>query len=219
MGWLGMEGRFITFEGTEGAGKSTQIQRIADRYRRLGRPVLVIREPGGTPAGERIRTILKDPGLAGQIAPETELLLINASRSELIRQIILPALGEGRIVLCDRFVDSTVAYQGYGRGLDLAKLWEVVGYATGGLMPETTIFLELSLEASEERRRQRESRGGEHSGADRFERLDRAFFRRVEIGFKRIIKRDPKRVHAVDALGEPEEVTERIWDVLHRKPG
>ena len=210
---------FITFVGTEGAGKSTQIQRIADRYRRLGRPVLVIREPGGTPAGARIRTILKDPGLAGQIAPETELLLVNASRSELIRQIILPALGEGRIVLCDRFVDSTVAYQGYGRGLDLAKLWEVIGYATGGLMPETTIFLELSLEASEERRRQRERRGGEDSGADRFERLDRAFFRRVELGFKEIIRRDPNRVRAVDALGEPEEVTERIWDILHRKPG
>src|SRR5215468_830685 len=126
-----MKGLFITFEGTEGCGKSTQVSLLAERLRPLGRPVQLLREPGGTPIGEEIRHTLKHSQANEAMTPEAELLLMNASRAQLVREIIRPALSVGEIVLCDRFYDSTVAYQGYGRALDLKMVHDVINVAVG----------------------------------------------------------------------------------------
>src|SRR5437762_3447068 len=124
-------GIFITFEGTEGGGKSTQVQLLAERLRALGRVVRVLREPGGTPIGEEIRHTLKHSQVNHAMTSETELLLMNASRAQLVREVIGPSLAAGEMVLCDRFFDSTVAYQGYGRGLDLARVQAIIDFAVG----------------------------------------------------------------------------------------
>ena len=206
-------GCFITFEGTEGAGKSTQIRLLAERLRGLGRDVVLVREPGGTPAGERIRGILKDPRLAGQLSPEAELLLVSASRTELVQQVIQPALADGKVVLCDRFIDSTFAYQGFGRGLDQARLAEIVAYSVAGLRPDFTLLLDIPLATSLSRRAEREKGGGKESGADRFEQSGDTFFTRVEQGFHDLAEREPDRIHTVNGVGDPEEVSDRIWEL------
>src|SRR5690242_4897615 len=146
-----MKGVFITFEGTEGSGKSTQISLLAEHLRSQGRRVWTLREPGGTPIGEEIRHTLKHSAVNHAMTPETELLLMNASRAQLVREVIRPALAEGEVVLCDRFHDSTVAYQGYGRGLDLRHVQDVIELAVGGLRPALTILLRVPLEVSEMR--------------------------------------------------------------------
>src|SRR2546421_3229459 len=152
-----MTGVFITFEGTEGSGKSTQISLLAEYLRSRGCIVRTIREPGGTPIGEEIRHTLKH-SLANQaMTPEAELLLMNASRAQLVRETIRPALASGEIVLCDRFYDSTTAYQGYGRGLDLKFVQEVINFAVGDTRPNLTVLLVVPQEVSEERRLARQS--------------------------------------------------------------
>src|SRR5580700_6969827 len=150
-----MSGLFITFEGTEGCGKSTQITLLADRLRVLGRRVHVTREPGGTPIGEEIRHTLKHSEANAAMTPEAELLLMNASRAQLVREVIRPALAAGEIVLCDRFYDSTTAYQGYGRQLDLKMVQEIVDVAVGETKPDLTLLLTVSQEISELRRAMR----------------------------------------------------------------
>src|SRR5438445_12871950 len=147
------QGRFITFEGTEGAGKTTQIQLLAERLRQLGQIVRPVREPGGTALGEEIRHTLKHSPQNAGMTPETELLLMNASRAQLVREVIRPALAQGEIVLCDRFYDSTIAYQGYGRQLDLAKVQTMLDFAVEDTRPHLTLLLEVPLEVSEARRR------------------------------------------------------------------
>src|SRR5207244_1881537 len=132
------QGRFITFEGTEGAGKTTQIELLTERLRERGHIVRAVREPGGTPVGEEIRHTLKHSAQSQGMAPETELLLMNASRAQLVREVIRPAMAAGEIVLCDRFYDSTVAYQGYGRGLDLKLVKLVIDVAVGDTRPDLT---------------------------------------------------------------------------------
>ncbi|MGV3756610.1 MAG: dTMP kinase, partial [Verrucomicrobiota bacterium] len=134
-----MSGLFITFEGTEGGGKSTQIQLLAERLRSLGHTVRTLREPGGTPIGEEIRHLLKHSDANHGMTSETELLLMNASRAQLVREVIQPALAASEIVLCDRFYDSTLAYQGYGRGLDLGQVQGVVDFAVGSVHPDLTL--------------------------------------------------------------------------------
>ena len=201
-----MPGLFITFEGTEGGGKSTQIIRLADRLASLGLKVRRLREPGGTPIGEEIRHILKHSEANRAMAAETELLLMNASRAQLVREVIRPALTAGEIVLCDRFHDSTVAYQGYGRGLDLNEIHRVIGLAIGDLQPTVTIFLRVSIAVSEARRA---SRGV--TVRDRFEEADREFFQRVEQGYEAIAAAEPGRVKVIDAAGEVEVVAEAVW--------
>ena len=136
-----MNGRLITFEGTEGCGKSTQIARLVERLRAEGRATRLVREPGGTPIGEEIRHTLKHSPANHAMTAEAELLLMNASRAQLVREVIQPALAAGEIVLCDRFYDSTTAYQGYGRGLDLGRVKAVIDFAVGETRPDLTLLL------------------------------------------------------------------------------
>src|SRR5436309_1710762 len=147
-----MSGLFITFEGTEGSGKSTQISLLAERLRAMGLSVRTIREPGGTPIGEEIRHTLKHSAKNQAMTWEAELLLMNASRAQLVREVIRPALARGEIVLSDRFYDSTTAYQGYGRQLDLAAVKTVIDFAVGDTRPDLTLLLVVPYEVSEERR-------------------------------------------------------------------
>ena len=205
---------FITFEGTEGAGKSTQIRRVAERLKASGVEVVEVREPGGTAAGERVRDILKDPLLKGQLNAQTELFLISACRSELVRQVIAPALERGQVVLCDRFYDSTLAYQGYGRGLDPSSLREIIDYSTGGLHPDLTFFLEIPWSLSQERRVIRSQAGTPESAPDRFEQSGDAFFDRVEKGFRQLSAEYPERFRIVNGSGTLQEVEEKIWRIL-----
>src|SRR5947208_12026265 len=151
-----MKGVFITFEGTEGSGKSTQITRLAERLQKLGRSVGLLREPGGTPIGEEIRHTLKHSEQNRAMTAEAELLLMNASRAQLVREVIRPALQAGEIVLCDRFYDSTVAYQGYGRQLDLKIVRAIVDFAVGATRPDLTLFLMVPVALSEARRLDRQ---------------------------------------------------------------
>src|ERR1041384_7296807 len=138
-----MVGLFITFEGTEGGGKSTQIQLLAEHLRSLGRPVRLLREPGGTPIGEEIRYLLKHSNANHAMTPEAELLLMNASRAQLVRETIRPALAAGEIILADRYYDSTTAYQGYGRELDLGFIKALLDFAVGDTRPNLTLYLRV----------------------------------------------------------------------------
>jgi len=197
-----MAGFFITFEGTEGCGKSTHIERLADRLRGEGHSVRALREPGGTESGEQIRQLLKHG--PKNLTAEAELLLMNASRAQLVREVIRPALGAGEIVLCDRFYDSTTVYQGSGRGLDAARVRAVIDFAVGETQPDLTILLKISLEISEQRRANRR-------GSDRFESADRNFFRRIEAGYAALAEAHPERAHVIDAHRPLEIVQREIW--------
>ncbi len=204
-------GRFITFEGTEGGGKSTQIALLAERLHALGQQARVLREPGSTPIGEEIRHTLKHSGQNQAMTPEAELLLMNASRAQLVREIIRPALAGGEIILCDRFYDSTIAYQGYGRGLDLKLVQSVIDFAVGETRPHLTLLLHVPIDVSEGRRQTRQSAA---SPRDRFEESSREFFERVEKGFLAIAKAEPDRVRLIDATGPVEAVSEAIWELV-----
>jgi dTMP kinase len=204
-----VKGLFITFEGTEGGGKTTQVQRLAERLRALGRIVRTLREPGGTPIGEEIRHTLKHSAANHAMTPEAELLLMNASRAQLVREVIRPALSAGEVVLCDRFHDSTVVYQGYGRQLDLALVRNVIDVAVGETHPHLTLLLRVPLDVSEARRASRGS-----TQRDRFEEADRAFFQRVELGYDSIAAADPQRIRAIDATQSVDEVAAQIWSAV-----
>jgi dTMP kinase len=204
-----MSGLFITFEGTEGGGKSTQVALLAGRLRQLGHKARVLREPGGTPIGEEIRHLLKHHPANEVMMPEAELLLMNASRAQLVLEVIRPALTAGEIVLCDRFYDSTTAYQGYGRQLDLALVKSVIDFAVGHTRPHLTLLLHVPPDVSEARRLARQTAAA--GPRDRFEEADRAFFRRVELGFQKIAEAEPERVVVIDATQGIEAVHDDIW--------
>ena len=207
-----MKGCFITFEGNEGSGKSTQISLLADRLRSLGYRVRTTREPGGTAIGEEIRHTLKHSLDNEAMTPEAELLLMNASRAQLVRETIRPALASGEIVLCDRFYDSTTAYQGYGRGLDLKFVQEVINFAVGDTRPNLTVLLVVPQEVSEERRLARQSTMP--FMRDRMEEADRNFFQRVAAGYKAIAAAEPKRFHTLQAVGTVDQIREAIWKLV-----
>ena len=210
-----MTGIFISFEGTEGGGKSTQIQLLADRLQTMGRVVRVIREPGGTSIGEEIRHTLKHSEANHAMTSEAELLLMNASRAQLVREVIRPALAAGEIVLCDRFFDSTTAYQGYGRQIELAKVREIVDFAVGPTHPDLTLLLDVSIEVSEARRHARQTTGSSTGAArDRMEEADRAFFERVLHGFQSIAAAEPRRVRVIDASRTIDAVSAQIWEAV-----
>lgn len=196
-------GLFVTFEGSEGSGKSTQIQLLAERLSAAGHLVQAVREPGGTAVGEQIRALVKHN--PEDMLPETELLLINASRAQLVREIIRPALASGKIVLCDRFFDSTIAYQVFGRQLDGAQVQRVIDFAVGDTHPDLTLLLRVPLEISEQRRKDR------GAGPDRFEQENREFFRRVEQGYDAIASNTGTRVRALDATQPISAVAEEVW--------
>jgi dTMP kinase len=189
----GRPGRLITLEGVEGAGKSTQAARLAAWLGARGLRVVATAEPDGTPLGAGIRHLL---GTAGPVAPITEALLFVASRAEHVRGVVRPALAAGAVVVCDRFVDSTLAYQGHGRGLALDRLAELNRLATDGLVPGLTIVLDLDVAAGLRRVR---ARRGAAPDADPFERLGLEFHERVRKGYWAIRDREPERVVVVDA--------------------
>lgn len=204
-----MSGVFITFEGTEGSGKSTQIKILADRLSLLGHPVRALREPGGTPVGEEIRRLLKRTQENWSITPETELLLVNASRAQLVTEIIRPALENGEIVLCDRFHDSTVAYQGHGRRLDLDLVKKIVDAAVGRTRPNLTVWFHVPVVVSERRRQLRNE--AEAPAKDRFEESDREFFERVEQGYLAIAAAEPERIKVIDGTLSQKAVARAVW--------
>jgi dTMP kinase len=208
----GMKSLFITFEGTEGCGKSTQVELLAERLRALGHRVRVLREPGGTPIGEEIRHTLKHSKVNVTMTYETELLLMNASRAQLVRETIRPALAVGEIVLCDRFYDSTTAYQGYGRGLDLALVKSVIDFAVGDTRPNLTLLLHVPPEVSAERLQSRQS--NLPFVRDRIEEGDKYFFERVAQGYEAIAAAEPNRVRVVSGAGAIEVVCENIWELV-----
>ncbi|HTI99546.1 MAG TPA: dTMP kinase [Dongiaceae bacterium] len=205
-----MSGLFITFEGTEGSGKTTQIVRLAGKLGERGCKTRVIREPGGTPIGEEIRHTLKHSAANQAMTSETELLLMSACRAQLVREVIRPALAAGEVVLCDRFYDSTTAYQGYGRQLDLGLVQTMVDFAVGDTRPQLTLYLHVPPEVSEERRRSRQATLP--FVRDRIEEADRAFFERVARGFDAIAAAEPRRFRRLDATGSLEQVGAAIWE-------
>jgi dTMP kinase len=206
------KGVFITFEGSEGCGKSTQIDFLARQLRTIGYRVRMAREPGGTPIGEEIRHTLKHSKSNAAMTAEAELLLMNASRAQLVREVIRPALAAGEIVLCDRFYDSTVAYQGYGRQLDLKMVQTIIDVAVGETRPDMTLLLTVTREVSELRRALRQSTLP--FMRDRIEESDRQFFERVDHGFATVAAAEPNRFHVVEASGSVENVSSRIWDLV-----
>ena len=205
-----MSGLFITFEGTEGSGKSTQIEILAQRLQAEGYAMRKFREPGGTPIGEELRHILKHSHVNHAMTAETELLLMNASRAQLVGEAIRPALEADSIVLCDRYYDSTLAYQGYGRGLDLGMVRNIIDCAVGSTRPDLTLLLHMPVALSEERRRARLLPGLE-AVRDRMEEADRSFFERVEAGYRKLAAEEPDRIRIVDATGSLEEISREIW--------
>jgi dTMP kinase len=183
---------FITFEGPEGSGKTTQIRLLRDYLQQQGWSVVATREPGGTPIGDQIRACLHDVNNTAMTAA-AELLLYSASRAQLVGELIRPALAQGHIVLCDRYADSTLAYQGYGRGLDLAALQQITQFATGGLQPDLTLFLDVAVEAGLARRQ---------LGGDEMNRLDReaiTFHQKVREGYFQLIAANPARWVIINA--------------------
>jgi dTMP kinase len=206
------KGFFITFEGTEGCGKSTQIELLGRQLRNLGHRVRLLREPGGTSIGEEIRHTLKYSKNNAAMTAEAELLLMNASRAQLVREIIRPALATGEIVLCDRFYDSTTAYQGYGRQLDLKMVQTIVSMAVDDTKPDLTLLLNISPEISELRRAMRQSTLP--FIRDRIEEANQEFFARVAQGYEAIAVAEPARVQVVDASGSLESVCLKIWEIV-----
>lgn len=205
-----MKGVFITFEGTEGCGKSTQVRLLAERLTALGHRVRTPREPGGTPVGEEIRHTLKHSPNNHAMTAEAELLLMNASRAQLVREVIRPALEAGEIVVCDRFYDSTTAYQGHGRQLDLEAVRAVIEFAVGGTKPDLTLFLQVPPEVSAARLQSRQS--ALPPVRDRIEEADQDFFERVAQGFSIIAAGEPQRVKVIPGAQPAEAVSDAIWE-------
>lgn len=208
---------FITFEGLDGCGKSTQLERLALRFDHINCPYITTREPGGTPTGERIRQLLLDTRTLA-LDPTAELTLMFASRAQHLRELILPALNEGKIVLCDRFTDSSEAYQGAGRKLGTPMVLELHRLLCADKKPDLTILMESDVAASVERaRRRNQSRNDQAPDENRFERENRAFFTRVHTGYLAIAKREPERVSVVDARGTPDQTERKIWELVRKK--
>ncbi|MGA7981883.1 MAG: dTMP kinase [Chromatiaceae bacterium] len=195
-------GRFITLEGIEGAGKSTQVNVVRAYLEGQGIPVMTTREPGGSPIAERIRTVLLDPDCRG-MAADTELLLMFAARAEHLANAIVPALQAGTWVVCDRFTDATYAYQGGGRGIDLGRISILEGFVQGSLRPDLTLLLDLDVPAGLER-------AGKRSAPDRFESEKVQFFAAVRAAYLQLAERYPHRIRVIDAAGPAADVAEQM---------
>ena len=199
---------FITFEGGEGCGKSTQVQRLKAALERKGISVLLTREPGGTRLAEQIRSLLKDE-TEDPPCDRAELLLFLAARAQLVKNVIRPALAAGTWVVSDRFSDSTIAYQGYGRGLPLGIVREANDFACDGLKPDLTLLLDVDPETARERMRGREK--STNTTADRIERAGDDFHARLRKGFLELAAAEPSRIATIDASGTEDDVWERVW--------
>ncbi len=204
-----MRGFFITFEGTEGSGKSTQIKILARRLTRLGHAVVITREPGGTRFGEQIRKVLLSVQNHG-LDPRAELFLYLASRTQHLEEIILPALKNGKIVLCDRFSDATLAYQGFGRRLEMKIVRAAADYAAKGISPDLTLLLDLDVRVGLIRVRDR-------GRSNRLDREQREFHERVRTGYLRLARLAPRRIKIVEGSREPAAVARNIQSIVDRR--
>ena len=222
---MSRRGKFITFEGLDGTGKSTQLRKLAGALREAGHKVVETREPGGTATGEKIRRVLLDSATEG-LSPLAEMALMFASRAQHVAEVIQPALDRSQVVLCDRFTDSTEAYQGSGRKLGSDAILKLHRILCGDLQPDLTILLDSNPGMSVGRARLRNRRvserankiaGKHHHDENRFEQETRSFFSRVREGYMAIAAREPQRVVTVDASGTPSQTHRRIMEVVGRK--
>jgi dTMP kinase len=204
-----MRGKFITFEGPEGSGKSTQARLLVQDLKNDGREVVVTREPGGTAIGDAIRAILLNPELQ-EMDGVTELLLLAASRAQNVRQRVKPALERGCVVVCDRFTDSTLAYQGYGRKFDLKLLRSLNSIATGGIFPDLTILLDLPVELGLERAKALQKAEARGQAGDRFEQEEMDFHRRLREGFLKLAAAEPQRFRVIPVQAEMEATHKQV---------
>ena len=207
-------GRFISFEGSEGCGKSTQIKRLCERLQGIGHEVLLTREPGGTELGECIRDLLQHAPEGENMTSESELLLFAASRAQLVRRVIKPKINAGAYVLADRFHDSTTIYQGIARGLGEEIVSVMNDFAVGDCLPDCTFLLDISVVEGRERIRARS--GGQE---DRMEREPDSFFEKVRVGYLELANNNPKRFVLLDASKPADELELEIWDNLNKKYG
>ena len=201
-------GRFISLEGPEGAGKSTHLKALAEKLKARGIPVLTTREPGGTLLGELVRKILQFNEAGEAPVPTAELLLFLASRAQLVHNVILPALERGEWVLSDRFCDSTFAYQGYGRGMNLDELRAINAFATQTLMPDLTLLLDIPRDESRQRVAARQEQ------ADRFEQERDAFHVRLAEGFRQLAEQEPQRIRRIDSTQPQADTEAAIWSAV-----
>jgi dTMP kinase len=206
-----VNGAFVTFEGIDGCGKTSQLTGLLGRLSSRGYRCVATREPGGTPLGEALRALNLQRG-GPDVAPDAELLLFAAARAQHVHEVIRPALARGSIVLCDRFVDSTVAFQGYGRGLDLGRIGELNAFATSGLLPDLTLWFDVDLDEAARRLGRREDAGGE--AANRFDVEALAFHERVRAGYRHIAEAAPNRVARIDANGDFDAIAARVDAVV-----
>ena len=198
---------FITFEGSEGCGKSTQVQRLAARLQQIGVPFLVTREPGGTPIGETVRELLQFAPHNAAMTPEAELLLFEASRSQLVRETIKPALERGLCVIADRFLDSTTVYQGAARKLDRQIVERLNAFAVGDSIPDITFVLDVDAATAQ-------SRMPKPRRADRMEQQPVEFYERVREAYRELAEREPERIILIDGTQAPDKIDNEIWKTL-----
>lgn len=210
--------RFITFEGIEGCGKTTQIKLAGSFLRQHQIPLVMTEEPGGTPMGRRIRKILLNKAPEEEICTEAEILLFSAARIQHVRNVILPALEDGKVVLCDRFYDATIAYQGFGRGADIRFIKEIIEYSTSGLKPGMTILFDLPVEVGLKRAMNRISLLKEASKEavleDRFEREDVEFHQRVRQGYLDLVKAEPERFRIIESTAGIQMIHRQVRDLM-----
>ena len=202
---------FITFEGSEGCGKSTQVRLLSERLTKAGVPLLVTREPGGTPIGEQIRHLLQFAPESVAMTPETELLLFEASRSQLVRQIIQPALERGTVVISDRFADSTTVYQGVARRLDQEMVGHLNNFAVGNCWPDLTFVLDVDVETAHARMMRRVRPA---TGIDRMEQEPMKFYEAVCEAYRELAEREPHRIKLIDGTRSIAKVEQEIWDII-----
>jgi dTMP kinase len=205
-------GKLISFEGSEGSGKSTQIARLADRLQKAGLEVVATREPGGTEIGEQIRNIIVHNSKGDEMCPETELLLFTAARAQVVREVIAPALTRGAMVLTDRYLDSSTVYQGIARNLALGPVNQINRFAVGNVMPDLTIVIDVPTEVSLQRVRQRAS-----DLPDRMERENITFYKMVREGYLLLAKEWPDRVVVLDGTLSPDALDKKIWAVVQKR--
>lgn len=204
-------GKLISFEGSEGSGKSTQIARLAGHIQKAGREVVATREPGGTEIGEQIRNIIVHNSKGDEMCPETELLLFTAARAQVVREVIAPALARGAIVLSDRYLDSSTVYQGIARNLAPGPVSDINQFAVGNVMPDLTIVIDVPTEVSLARIRQRAS-----DLPDRMERENIAFYTKVREGYLLLAQQWPQRVIVVDGTLSPDALDRKIWSEVQK---
>jgi dTMP kinase len=200
---------FITFEGGEGSGKSTQARLLYRKLNQMAVPAILVHEPGSTPIGEKLARLLKH-GKDTRISPLTELYLFNAARAQLVKEVIRPALNKGKVVICDRYTDSTIAYQGYGRGIETDLIIQLNVQATEGLKPDLTVFVDVPVKTGLARKTRK---------ADRFERESVTFHNKVRNGYLALIEMEPKRFLVVDGKRTKREIAGEILGVVSSKIG